>query len=129
MKGHHVRCTNSVMPQAPGCVECKTSMTDSLTLYRIASLLSNSTQPFCTLRVLHLAWICLLSFLHRCSSPVRMQSRTSRSTVSRLVMAAISLVLKMSSGGFGSCSSFSGVVPFVGCLGVGLDNKSSRKPF
>ena len=73
MKGHYMRCPNSVMPQAPGCVECKTSRTDSLRLLGMASLLSSSTQPFCTLRLLHLAWICLLSFLHRCSSPVRMQ--------------------------------------------------------
>ena len=101
MKGHRIRCPNSVMPHAAGCVECKTSVTNSLRLLGIASLLSNSTQPFCTLTLLHLAWICLQSFLHRCSSPVRMQSRTSRSTVSRLVMAAMSWVLKMSSGGGG----------------------------
>ena len=58
-----------------------------------------------------------------------MQSRTSRSTVSRLVMAAISLVLKMSSGGFGSCSFFSDVVPIVGCLRGGLRKLVIEKAF
>ena len=129
MKVHHMRCPNLVMPQAPGCVECNTSMTDSLRLLGIASLLSNSPHPLCTLRLLHLAWICLLSFLHRCSSPDWMQSRTSRSTVSRLVMAAISLVLKMSSGGFGSCSSFSDAVIIVAYLRGGLRKLVIEKVF
>ena len=52
MKGQHIRCPNSVMPNAPGCVECRTSVTNSLRLLGIPSLLS-STQPFCTLRLLH----------------------------------------------------------------------------
>ena len=51
IKGHHKRCLNSVMPHAPGCVECRTSMTDSLSAFGIASLLSRSTQPLCTLGV------------------------------------------------------------------------------
>ena len=55
IKGHYKRCPNSVMPHDPGCVECKTSMTESLRAFEIASLLSKSTQPFCTLRLLHLA--------------------------------------------------------------------------
>ena len=36
IKDHNKHCPNSVMPHAPGCVECRTSMTDSLRAFRIA---------------------------------------------------------------------------------------------
>ena len=124
-----MRCPNSVMPLAPGCVECNTSVTDSLRLLGKASLLSNKTQPLCTLRLLHLAWICLLSFLHLCSSPDWMQSRTSRSTVSRLVMAAISFVLKRSSGVLVAVPLFLMLCLLLLVCGVGLGMLVIEKVF
>ena len=113
--GHHKRCPSSVIPHAPRCVECRTSMTDfwgHLGL-RVCCQGECSRYVYSSSSTWH-KFVCLLNFLHLWSSPVRMQSRTSRSTVSLFVMAAMSWVLNISSRVFfGNCSSLSGADCFV----------------
>ena len=91
--GHNNSWPSSVIPNAPGWVACRLSMTGSFITCGIARLLSTNMHLLRVLRFRHWPWICLQSFLHLCSSSVRIQSLTSRRTESRLVIAAINFML------------------------------------
>ena len=105
MNGHHNLWASSVIPQAPGRVACRTSITASFIAFGMVSRLSRRMHPSFTLSCFQWVWICLLTALHLCSSPSVMQSLISLRTASLFVMAAISVELKTSRIALSSCVS------------------------
>ena len=96
MNGHHNLLASSVIPQTPGWVACRTSITASFIAFGMVSRLSRRMHPSFTLSFFQCVWICLLTALHHCSSPCVMRSFISRRSASLFVMAAISVELKTS---------------------------------
>ena len=96
MNGHHNLWASSVIPQAPGWVACRTSITASFIAFGMVSRLSRRMHQSFTLSCFQCVWICLLTALHLCSSPSVMQSLISFRTASLFVMAAISVEQKTS---------------------------------